>query len=223
MKAFTGVTVSGATPALRRTTHHLLRTILTLDRAPYDAQLRVHFVSLQHIHHLNHTFKGVDRPTDVLTFSSTGAADSFVNDLLFGDEDCLGGVADEPNLIFGVEAGPTPHQLSSSSPSSSADDVGSRLSRSMVRLALVDLGDIYVSLEYMQNRFNASPSRCLPLVPYFNAAMVHATLHALGYNHTTPQELLWMVRREQQLGCRLAALSRRSPGYLPPPDLWDTK
>ncbi|KPI84878.1 hypothetical protein ABL78_6060 [Leptomonas seymouri] len=213
MKAFTGVKISGATPAVRGTLYYLIHTLLTLERVPYDAQLCIHVVSLQHMHCLNQRFRRVNRPTDVLTFAQTGATDRFVNDLLFGDAD--GGGDHHVNIGSSTEYGQSLPRLSCSTA-----DVGQSPPHSMLRSALVELGDIFVCLEYMQKRCNASPSRCLPLVPYLEASMVHATLHALGYDHTSPQELQRMVRREQQLGRRLAALSRRCPGYLPPLDIW---
>lgn len=220
MKVFSGVSVTGATPSLRRSIHYLMHTVLALERVPHDVQLRIHFVSLQHMHHLNRTYKGVDRPTDVLTFSPAGAADSFVNNLLFGDAEQLS--VENLHVHLQREHDNTAEQLASLSSALFAVGGCGGLSHATVRSELVELGDIFVSLDYMQRRCAASPSRCLPLAPYLHAAMVHATLHALGYDHTTSRELQQMVRREQQLGRRIAALSRRCPGCLPPLDIWDS-
>jgi probable rRNA maturation factor len=228
MRQFAGVSITGATPSLRRTVYYLVHTLLTLERAPHDAQLRVHFVSMQHMCYLNRTFKGINRPTDVLTFTPAGAADSCINDLLFGDANTREQYdpTSTSNRIHGCGGQPVDvASIATASFSSSAAatfaSVAS-LSHSIVRSELVELGDMFISLDYMQRRCAAFPSRSLPLAPYLHAAVVHATLHALGYDHTTPQELQQMVRREQHLGHRIAVLSRRCPGYLPPLDIWDS-
>ncbi|AYU82675.1 Uncharacterized protein family UPF0054, putative [Leishmania donovani] len=212
MKTFRHLTITGATPTLHRGARHVMHLLLTLERAPYDTRLSLEFVSLAHMRQLNCKYKGSDRPTDVLTFAPAGEADSFVNDLLFGDflergdgdtgtgatlttsPTCAGAVGAEPNA----------------------------LTQSIIRAELIDLGSIFVSLDYMRLRCRRFPSTTLPLAPYLHAALVHATLHALGYDHKNPALLQQMVRREQQLGRQLAMIARQHPRCLPPLSMWDS-
>lgn len=204
MVKFAGLAISGSTPALRRSVRHLLHLIFTLEKAPYDTRLNVRFVSLAHMRQLSRKYKGADRPTDVLTFTAASEASSLVNDLLFGDG---------------------PHAALAHSPRGPATASAAPqlvVPPSRVRAELVDLGDIFVSLDYMQQRsLAAASSRSLPIVPYLEAALVHATLHAFGYDHTSPDLLHNMARREQQLGRQLATIARKNPFVLPPYELWD--
>ncbi|GET92397.1 hypothetical protein, conserved [Leishmania tarentolae] len=212
MKTFRNLTITGATPTLRRGVRHLLHLLLTLERAPYDTRLTLEFVSLSHMRQLNCKYKGWDWPTDVLTFTLTGKVHSFVNDLLFSDF--------TDNDDGDKRTGITP----TTSPTC-ARAVGvqpNALTESIVRAELMDLGTIFVSLEYMRLRFDRYPSTTLPLAPYLNAALVHATLHALGYDHESPAHLQQMVRREQQLGRQLAMIARQHPKCLPPLNIWDS-
>ncbi|CBZ30439.1 conserved hypothetical protein [Leishmania mexicana MHOM/GT/2001/U1103] len=212
MKTFKHLTITGATPTLRRETRYLMHLLLTLERAPYDTRLNLEFVSLAHMRQLNYKYKGSDRATDVLTFTPVGKAGSFVNDLLFsdflergdGNKDTGATLTTSPTCAGAVGAEPN------------------ALTQSIIRAELLDLGNIFVSLDYMRLRCRRYPSTTLPLAPYLHAALVHATLHALGYDHTSPALLQQMVRREQQLGRQLAMIARQHPRCLPPLNMWDT-
>ncbi|KAI5686561.1 Uncharacterized protein family UPF0054 [Leishmania braziliensis] len=209
---FRGLTIAGATPTLRREVRHLINLLLTLEHAPYDTRLNLEFVSLAYMRQINCKYKESDRPTDVLTFTSVGKADRFVNHLLFSDpleggdddEGTHAALATSRECAVAVAAGPTV------------------LKKSAIRAELVDLGDIFVSLDYMRLRCRRYPSTTLPLAPYLHAALVHATLHALGYDHKNPELLQHMARREQQLGRQLAMIARQHPRCLPPLNMWDS-
>ncbi|KAK7196260.1 hypothetical protein NESM_000561700 [Novymonas esmeraldas] len=196
MKLFRDVTISGATPTLRRGVRHIVHLVLSLERAPCDTRLNLAFVSAAHMRQLNCRYKGVDRPTDVLTFSPASETGGLVNHLLFSDTAAAGG-----------DGGATQIMAASS------------ISPSVIRSELVDLGDIFLSLDYMQARCNRFPSTTLPLAAYVNAALVHALLHALGHDHTSPNCLQQMARREQRLGRQLAMIVRQHPQYLLPLDV----
>ncbi|CAG9582207.1 conserved hypothetical protein [Leishmania major strain Friedlin] len=212
MKTFRYLTITGDTITLRRGARHVMHLLLTLERAPYDTRLNLEFVSLAHMRQLNYKYKGLDRPTDVLTFAPAGEADSFVNDLLFGDflergdgdKGTGATLTASPTCAAAVGAGPN------------------ALTQSIIRGELVDLGNIFVSLDYMRLRCRRYPSTTLPLAPYLHAALVHATLHALGYDHTSRALLQQMARREQQLGRQLAMIARQHPRCLPPLNIWDS-
>ncbi|KAG5491756.1 hypothetical protein JIQ42_01664 [Leishmania sp. Namibia] len=212
MTIFRGLTITGAPPTLHRGVRHVMHILLTLERAPYDARLNLAFVSLAYMRQLNYKYRGSDQPTDVLTFTSMGKANGFVNDLLFSDSlevgrgDKVAGAALSTSSRRDVEAtaAPTP------------------LAQSAIRAELVDLGDIFLSLDYMRLRCHRYPSSTLPLAPYLHAALVHAVLHALGYDHASPKLLQQMARREQQLGQQLAMIARQHPRNLPPLDIWES-
>lgn len=218
------VQVFGATPALERAVRQLTRTVLFLERAPHGVQLDLDFVRPHQMQRINRQSRGQNRSTDVLTFSNATAEASAVNELLFGY--C---VSDDTTRSCGGDL-----IRSSPLPSCAADGEGSanhrgddlRLGLSPLstshaieaRDELLDLGVIYVCVEYMWWRCQTRPSSNLPFFEYLHAALVHATLHALGYDHDTPQELRRMVRREQALGRQLQTWKRRFPLTLPPLD-----
>lgn len=180
--------VHGATPRLARAVLHQAKAVCLLERAPPAVQLHINFISFDHMRRLNPK----QQPTDVLTFSPQMDVDRKINDLLFGGEEGPGG-----NL---------------------ESDISAPLALPNMRQEVLDLGEIYVCLEYIMAHCTLHPSKNLPLVSYIQAALVHAQLHALGYNHDTSDDLAIMAAREQYMGWQLRQLRRRYPTLLPPPD-----
>lgn len=196
MKTFPGVIISGASPALQRGVTHLTHAILYAERAPPDVALQLNFVSMARMKELNFFYRRRDAPTDVLTFSPTSDAGVAMNTLLFDDPS---GVLDKASVA----------PVSSSSISSCLD----------MRDELVDLGEVFVSLQYMWIRCSVDRSGNLPFQNYLHAALIHAVLHALGYDHHHEAAMRRMVQREQHLCRQLASISRRHPSALPPIDV----
>lgn len=191
---FTNVVVHGAErcPRLHRGLLNHLKAVLLLERAPRDVTLGLVLVSTADMRGISYQGGGADSPTDVLTFTEvTDGTTPLMRELFFGGEE-----GDNDN-----NDGHGPSGLSAA-----------------LREEATDLGTIYVCLPYMWHRCRARPTRNLPFAQYLLAALVHAELHALGYDHETPEQLRRMARREQQLGRQLRALARRHPSLLPPPD-----
>ncbi|KAG8341772.1 hypothetical protein TRVL_07402 [Trypanosoma vivax] len=184
---FRGLSVMGTGPALTNATMRLAEAVLLLERAPSTAELSIHFVPLWEMHKLNFESRGVDKPTDVLTVpgcGSGGFSDTYVSSILFSPD-----VSEEQKVGTPTRPGAIAQR----------------------RLAMQDLGEIYCSVEYIWHRCNSYPSKCLPFHDYMQAALVHAMLHALGYDHDTPERWRMMVRRERLIRERLRVWRRRWP------------
>ncbi|RNF19437.1 putative rRNA maturation factor [Trypanosoma conorhini] len=188
---FSQLRVHGATHKFGVAVQRLTETALWLERAPPSVELSISFVRPLQMHLLNYEHRGINRPTDVLTFpgSGSGTPDAArVNELLFSNQD---DVACLTNCLSAPECTGLPR-----------------------RGALLDLGEIYVSVEEMWMRCLRYPHRNLRLHDYLQVALVHALLHALGYDHDTPERWRKMSRRERSLLHQLAAFRRRWPGCL---------
>lgn len=56
------------TPEIKNLLRKAIKTALGYEKFPSDAEVSVSFVTNDEIHELNRTYRGVDRPTDVLSF-----------------------------------------------------------------------------------------------------------------------------------------------------------
>ncbi|RNF07035.1 putative rRNA maturation factor [Trypanosoma rangeli] len=188
---FRRLRVHGATHKFGVAVQRLTETVLWLERAPPSVELSIHFIRSSQMHLLNYNQRGIDRPTDVLTFpgSGSGTPDAlWANEVLFSNQD---------NLIG----------LKKSLPAQECTG----LSR---RDVLLDLGEIYVSVEDIWMRCLRYPQKNLRFHDYLQVALVHALLHALGYDHDAPERWRKMSRRERSLLRQLDAFRRRWPGCL---------
>ncbi|EAN94188.1 hypothetical protein TCSYLVIO_003784 [Trypanosoma cruzi] len=188
---FSHVRVYGATHKLGDAVQRLAEAVLWLEHAPPSVELSIHFIRLSQMQLLNHERRGIDRPTDVLTVSGSGSGSpdaSWVNGVLFPDKSHIVCVSD--GLRASEWAAPSRRDL------------------------LLDLGEIYVSVEEMWMRCLRYPHKNLPFHDYLQVALTHALLHALGYDHDTPERWKKMSRREKFMLHQLAAFRRRWPGCL---------
>ena len=71
---------------LKMTVRRAIEATLDYESFPYDTEVSVTFCSAEHIHVLNKEFRGVDRPTDVLSFP-------MYDDGVFPPDECLLGAA----------------------------------------------------------------------------------------------------------------------------------
>lgn len=74
----------GITYEMKRAVRRAAEETLREERFPYDAELSVTFCDNAYIHALNRKFRGVDRPTDVLSFP-------LYEDGNFDMTECIGG------------------------------------------------------------------------------------------------------------------------------------
>ncbi|EPY31828.1 putative rRNA maturation factor [Strigomonas culicis] len=121
---------------------------------------------------INQQSRGIDKATDVLTFTEQTVEATRMNQLLF------------------------------------ADAAAASLER---RAEAVDCGSLFICLEYLHTRCVAAPHQNLPFLEYLKVALVHAVLHATGYQHESKEELRAMSKREQFVLARIDALERRFP------------
>jgi probable rRNA maturation factor len=71
---------------LKMVIRNSVEATLDYESFPYDAEVSVTLCSAEHIHSLNKEFRGVDRPTDVLSFP-------MYDNGVFPPDECLVGVA----------------------------------------------------------------------------------------------------------------------------------
>lgn len=177
---FPHVHVIGATTkAFEFGVRHTVEAVFSLRRMPRDVELVIRVLPLPAMRALNASHRGVDRPTDFLTFPGSGsshAIDAALNHSLFA--------------------------------SLSPDDDPAVALRE-ARDELVDLGDIFVCPEYMALQVRRFPHRNLSLPRYTSAGLVHALLHSMGYEHSSLAGHRRMVREEKALGSFLRNWHRR--------------
>lgn len=89
-------------------------------------------------------------------------------------------------------------------------DTGSQLGK---RMQVLDRGSMYVCPGYMLRKVQRYPTRNLPLQTYMVTALVHATLHMMGFDHDTDEQFAIMRRKEKDITLRIAAAQHR--GTLP--------
>ncbi|ORC93731.1 putative rRNA maturation factor [Trypanosoma theileri] len=198
---FHHVCVHGATPKFAAAAQKLTEAVLWIERAPSAVELSIHFVQPSQMHSLNYECRGIDKPTDVLTFPGSGSGTSDVrlmNDVILGNS----------NFSFKEKENDNDGDYNNIK----TDLQIFQLQR---RTMLMDLGEIYFSVEYIWQRCLHQPGRNLPFHSYLQAALIHAVLHALGYDHDTADEWKRMSRREKFMMHQLNAYRRRCPGYLP--------
>lgn len=67
----------------------LAKFVLKNEDAPASSSASLNFVSVDTIHNLNLQYRGIDSPTDVLSFECDGVSDEFAenpnNEFIFGD------------------------------------------------------------------------------------------------------------------------------------------
>ncbi|KEG15307.1 putative rRNA maturation factor [Trypanosoma grayi] len=184
------VCIHGATPRFGDAVQKLAEAVLWLERAPASVELSIRFAQPSQMQALNHEHRGIDRPTDVLTFPGSGSG---TPEVCWSNELILSHPHNDPDADEW-----------------SAFESSLRQQRAM----LLDLGDIYFSVEYVWLRCLRRPERNLRFHDYLQAALTHAMLHALGYNHDTPESWRKMSRREKFLAQQLVTWQRRWPGCL---------
>lgn len=234
--AFRHVRITGATRSLRHAVQALTHAVLTLERAPWDVDLHIDFVSMAEMREVSWQTRGVDSPTDVLTLAdSTSRARDVVSALISGRLDGGAMCGLSPHVGIARTAGVSSGAVSAFSFDNpralnrDATDVmheatspmavgGACDARAERRRLAREMGTVYVCVEYMWRRCRTRPTRNLNFQDYLPAALVHAQLHALGYDHESPAALAQMIQREQYIGRQLAKWQQRYPDALPPLD-----
>lgn len=158
-----------------------------MQKIKSDVELNVFLTPIPEMRELHWRGKGKWGPTDVLTFREERDVKDAVHQLLFADLHVKVEESNSPMLLKWERA--------------------KALEES--RRECLFLGDIYICAEYMRRRGHLYPNKCLPFSLYMTCAVVHAVLHALGYNHENIAETMEMVRKEKQIGLKLKSLYRR--------------
>lgn len=210
---FARVTVhgDGFSSLLSAGIRRLVCTVLSLERASPDVQLDLFLLSSRDMQQIHLVSKGKTTPTDALTFSERRDTTKIVHHLLFENPS----IRPTDSMVYN----PSNNTTSSNRMNGSVSErqlTALRAAQNFEesRMSMLYLGEIYLCPEYMLARINRYPHRSLPFPVYMRAAVVHATLHALGYDHESPVELKTMVRKEQAIGLKLRQLELRHPQLL---------
>lgn len=175
MKPYSFVTVcrGESSVAFAAAVLSLAKTVLRMERVVSNVHLSIRLVNPHQMRMIHWDSKGIDAPTDALTFHEERVTTDMVHSLLFG------------GLTSEVDAKLCQAQ------------------KEELQEAQRDLGEIYLCPQYMRWRCQRYPHRCLPMQQYLLASIVHAVLHSVGYDHETPAMLSEMIRKEQHLGYRM--------------------
>lgn len=153
----------------------LVAATLAANRVPRAVELHVSAVTPIQMQVLNSMKYGPghSKTTDVLTFPGSGS-NTNANQETF-------------SLLFDES-------------DETENDIQARVTQ---RKEFLDLGDIFICPAYIQRKIDRFPHKNLCLEQYYVAALVHATLHALGYDHVNKEDWDQMVLAERQTVAKL--------------------
>jgi probable rRNA maturation factor len=171
----------------------LVTYVLSEEGLPDDYEVSVSFVSVDEIHRLNREYRGIDRPTDVLSFNIDDPEDEDdvyleVEDDLQG-EDIPDGIADDegegdPDGNLEPEAeGDGDGALGDSDELDECGELDERM-----------LGDVILCPEVILGQ---APGFGNSAADEMRLLLVHGCLHLMGYDHETPDEAEEMEARER--------------------------
>jgi probable rRNA maturation factor len=148
-----------------------------------DADLSVVITSDEEVQRLNREFRGIDAPTDVLSFPA-----QYEESSLDTRSDAAAGDMDGGEMDGGEMDGGLPEELRA------------EIAR--------QLGDVLIAFPYASKqaeRFGNSAADEMLLLA------VHGTLHLLGYDHATPEEEaeMWQMQEEILAGYGVQGLTQR--------------
>ena len=159
----------------QRRIRHLVAATLAANRVPNAVELHVSAVTPIQMQVLNSIKYGPNhqKSTDVLTFPGSGSK---------------------------TEANEETHSLLFKDLDEQEMESQARATQ---RKELLDLGDIFICPQYIQWKVQRYPSRNLSLDEYYVAALVHATLHALGHDHDEVEDWEQMIIAERRSVAKL--------------------
>ncbi|UWG96848.1 rRNA maturation RNase YbeY [Dehalobacter sp. DCM] len=164
---------------------------LKCANGPEDAEMGLLLTDDAAIHEMNRTYRGVDAPTDVLSFAmqekGEGEPDVFY--------DSLSGVADDGSEDFSVEDLIDKEYLSDGE---EADDGEGLFSDDEEDVFYKDmtLGDIVISVERARAQAEEYRHSLDREIVYL---AVHGTLHLLGFDHNNVEDTSIMRRLEEEV------------------------
>ncbi len=156
----------------------------------------VSFVSIDEIHRLNREYRGIDRPTDVLSFSFDDLFDVDDDD---DDEEYDEGDADEGDSYEEADEELLESEETVECFTEDLDDLDG-----VVQLA----GDVIICPEVVEGQAEGFGNT---VADEMRLLLVHGCLHLMGYDHETPEEAQEMEDLERSY---LAAFAS-----VPPEDL----
>lgn len=155
--------------------------VLAGEGAPESTEVSVSFVDRARIHELNRDYRGIDRPTDVLSFN--------IDDPAEWDEDAWDDAAAEGDDADGAEGDAT------DGAAGDADGAEGDEGAADDPCDVLMLGDVILCPETVVAQapgFGNSPADEMRLL------LTHGCLHLMGYDHEEPQEAEEMEALERR-------------------------
>lgn len=177
---------------------------------PSNAEISLSFVSLDEIHELNRLYRGVDRPTDVLSFPLIDDISDYIADVHADSEEakasgganpqvegidcaCTNNLKNSGNCDSYGEADRGEPETSDCFSEESSDEFAYEVGEGEGALML---GDIVICLDKVKEQAEEfGHSRKREMVYLFT----HSMLHLLGYDHMEPEEKTEMRKREEEI------------------------
>ena len=171
----------------------LVTHVLAGEGAPDDLEVSVSFVGRDEIHRLNREYRGIDRPTDVLSFNiddpDAWDEDDEAEPSGEGDVEAIGdaGAEVEPQPGCGPEGGDSSDACDAEVPEEA--ELGEEAGEPLM------LGDVIVCPEVVEGQaagFGNSVADEMRLL------LTHGCLHLMGYDHEEPEEAEEMEALERR-------------------------
>lgn len=158
---------------------------------PEDAEIGLVLVDDAAIHEMNRTYRGVDAPTDVLSFAlqekGEGEPDIFYNS-----------VSDEEDAAseYSVEDLIDKEYLSEDEEAEDEEEFVTYVDEEDVIYGDMAMGDIVISVERARSQAEEYGHSLSREIVYL---AVHGTLHLLGYDHSNIEDTSVMRRLEEEV------------------------
>jgi probable rRNA maturation factor len=171
----------------------LAEYVLRYEAAPDICEVSVSFVEETEIHELNNKYRGIDAPTDVLSFALEDDLKAAIAKLSLSDRDVS--VSSE-SFADGEPSEPgEPGEHGEFGEPGESGDPGECYGNEEFNQSLA-LGDIIIAPEQAKKHasdFNSTYSYEMQLL------LVHGLLHLLGYDHCTDAEAELMEAQENKI------------------------
>lgn len=182
---------------------------LLCAEGPEDAEIGLVLVDDETIHLLNKSYRGVDRPTDVLSFAirekGEGEPDIYMNDLLLRTEeealpDYESDAKPDSKTDFSVEAIMEEELNDEEENEEDEESLGFSSTDGFMPYEDAILGDIVISVERARMQAEEYGHSFAREIVYL---AVHGTFHLLGYDHDTDEDASLMRKMEERVMVKL--------------------
>lgn len=174
----------------------LVRHVLTGEGAPEDTEVSVSFVDRQTIHELNRDYRGIDRPTDVLSFNiddATGDDDGWWDEECEGDGEARACEDDADDVECGEDDADDVEVEDDEDDACETQDAEGCLGDEGEDVCM--LGDVIVCPEVVEGQAEGFGNT---VADEMRLLLTHGCLHLMGYDHEVAEEAEEMEALERR-------------------------